>query len=98
MAKTISNLIYDKSTRFKQTLMTVAADDSYPTGGYPLSAADCGLTEIVNVIATVDGVGTHFGVFDYTNSKLMVFVAAGTQVAGSADINALRFRLRVTGY
>lgn len=98
MAKTISNVIHDKTGRFKQVIATVAADASYGTGGYAISAAELGLTQIVNVIISVDGVGTHFGVWDYTNSKLMVFVAAGTQVAGSADINALRFRIRVTGY
>jgi len=98
MAKTISNVIHDKSTRFKTVFLTLAPDASYGTGGYPLSAADCGLTNILDVQCSTVGVGTHFGVFDYTNSKLMVFVAAGTQVAGSADINALRFRLKVTGY
>ena len=98
MAKTISNVIHDKSQRHKVVYATVAADASYATGGYPVTAAEFGMTQILDVSLSTVGVGTHFAVFDYTNSKIMVFVAAGTQVANAADINTLRFKIRVTGY
>jgi hypothetical protein len=98
MAKTISAIVHDKTSQFKRVFATVAADSSYPSNGYPVAATDFGLTKIEHIEISTMSVGTHFGIFDYTNSKMKVFVAAGTEVSGSADINTLRFKVCVSGY
>jgi hypothetical protein len=98
MAKSVTKFTLDKTIQNKVALLSISCDTSYPTGGYPLTPAECGMVQILDVSISTETVGTHFGVFDYTNNKIVVCVAAGTQVAGSADINTIKLRVRVTGY
>jgi len=98
MAKTITKTIFDKTAQQRICHINITCDSSYATGGYPLSPQECGMVNIDRVIAETETVGTHFPVFDYTNNKVVVFVAAGTQVANAADISTIKLRLTVFGY
>lgn len=75
--------------------VTVACDDDYPTGGYPITPADVGLSEIYSVSSAV---GAGF-VFQYVPSgtgggKLMAYDTSGdagalTEAASSEDLDAV---------
>lgn len=59
--------------------VTVACDDDYPTGGYPIAAADVGLSEIYGVSTAV---GAGF-VFQFESDG----AGAGTILAYIGDNN-----------
>ena len=81
----------------------VTFDDSYPTGGEPISAASLGLKSIDFLSANPNG-GYVFE-FDHANSKLKAFqadydaVADGPliQVADKTDLKAVKSRIWATG-
>jgi len=98
MAKTITKQFLDATDRMKVAHLSITCDSSYATGGYPLTPAELGLSSIERVIPEVETVGTHFAVFDYTNNKIVMFVAAGTQVANAADISTIKMKVTVYGY
>ncbi|MGE4426040.1 MAG: hypothetical protein AB7G37_06290 [Solirubrobacteraceae bacterium] len=52
-------------------LIEVDFDDSYPTGGEAITAADCGMTEITHMLPSVKG--GYVLVHDLANAKLMAF-------------------------
>lgn len=79
----------------RQVDVTVACDDDYPTGGYPLTAAEVGLNQI---FAVSSAVGAGF-VFQYvpaslTAGNLFAFETDGdggplVQASSSADLSAV---------
>lgn len=66
----------------KYFLGTVLLDDSYVTNGEPLTAADFGFPT-TNVFVTPVASAGYVPVYDYTNSKLIVYRSAGFTPAGS---------------
>src|SRR5208283_955116 len=77
-------------------------DTSYPSGGYPINAASFwGLSVVTEVIPLhyTAGMASGFADFQYdpTTGKLMLFTAAGSQVAGSTDASSVKIRVQVHG-
>ncbi len=82
---------------------------TYATGGQKFdldaavsesSAADAGLDYQGEVVAVdcFDGGGANYSVkYDSANDKLLIYVAAGTQVPNSTDLSAVTLGLRITG-
>jgi hypothetical protein len=68
----------------KVRVLNIAFDSSYPTGGEPLTAADCGLKKIEQFIphgVARGGTGDIAAVavaYDHTNSKLFAYETSGT--------------------
>jgi hypothetical protein len=65
----------------------VTFDNSYPTGGESLTAGIIGLNWIEALIPAVNG--TEFAVYDYTNKKLKLFTADGTEAGNASDQSAV---------
>jgi len=82
---------------------TYTFDDSYPTGGEVLSAAEFGLTTINNVHVTSSGnVATKRVTYVPSTGALLVFVEDGTtgieaQAANTSDQSALSCQVAVYG-
>lgn len=82
---------------------------TYATGGQKFdldaavsesSAADAGLDYQGDVVAVdcYDGGGAGYSVqYDAGNDKLLIFVAAGTQVPNATDLSAVPLGLRIVG-
>ena len=88
-----------KKTKLYDTMMVIAEvtfDDSYPTGGEPITAVSYGLSSI-DVLLAAPGGGYVFE-FDHANSKLKAYVGDNdnaadgplVQVADKADIKTVK--------
>lgn len=83
-----------------QTIYSVQPDNSYPTGGWSLKPADLGFAattdpEFQVVVQDTQG---YSALYDYTNLKLKLYSAAGTQVTNATDLSALApFRVVAQG-
>lgn len=79
--------------------LTFAGDSAYPTGGTVDFAATYLVAQLgrtVNVTQVIGygftaGAITHIAFYDAANDKLMVYVIAGTQATGAADLSAVTF-------
>lgn len=77
-----------------RTHYTVAADNSYPTGGYTLAASSLGLGNAANtdpelIVDVMSGTHGYTAEYDYANQKLVFYTSAGTQTANATDLSAL---------
>jgi hypothetical protein len=95
----------------KVRVLDVTFDDNYPTGGESLTAADCGLRTIQQVIpngpaADSDGTGGANSVdvrYDYSTAKLQAFEGGGAgavnpEKGSTESLAAYLVRLTVVGY
>jgi len=79
-------------------------DNSYPTGGEDISGifndfATGGLLQILTNGAQADATNGRFVKVDYTNKKLMLYTALGTQATDTSDQSAITgVRLIAIGY
>lgn len=85
-------------------VVTVTFDNSYPTGGEPLTAADIGRTRILHVDASP--AGGFIYEYDHTNSKLKAYTTDLSEATDgplvevantSAALNNITTRLRIKG-
>ena len=77
---------------------SITLDNSYPTGGYSITARDLGWSEITGVIrlgGNAAGAAYHM-VYDTVNSKLMAF-SGGSEVANATDLSAAVVRVLFLG-
>lgn len=81
----------------KGVVADITFDNSYPTGGESLAAADVGLSSIEYVKAEQKGVASRICEYDYANSKLMLFTALSTQAANASDQSTIVVRALVVG-
>lgn len=100
MAASISHKIRESWGSQFAVATTVEFDDSYPEGGYPLSAGEVGLTTIADVIVT-DGGGFDVA-FDPEAGTLVVRAVASagdpaTEVADETDLSGVVVRCIVVG-
>ena len=74
-----------------ESVGTIAFDSSYPTGGEALTAANVGLGVLDHI--TITSKGGYVFEYDYTNSKVLVYVeeavAAGGPLLEVADTTNL---------
>lgn len=83
-----------------EVLIDVVGDASYPTGGYPLTAAQLGLStelDFINGTVYAAPVATITSVsYDAVNSKLK-FLAGGAEVANATNLSTVTVRLVAKG-
>lgn len=85
----------------RTSTVTIAFDSSYDSGGEALTAANLGLGVIEHV--TIMPKGGYVFEYDYTNSKVIVYVeeavaAGGPLVEASGDLSLLTgVKVRATG-
>lgn len=86
----------------KQTVSDVTLDNSYPTGGEALTAADLRLNTVSYATCHVVGVGGTVNVanayYDQPNSKLVVIDETPGEVANAADMSTTVVRVRAVGF
>lgn len=75
----------------------VQFDNSYPTGGEPLTASDLGIASVRQLDARQKGVGNRICEYDYANSKLKLYTALGTEAANGSDQSAITVRVFAIG-
>ena len=85
MALTISNPSNARDNTgvpgdMRYTIKTITFDNSYPTGGESISAADVGLESIALVLLSPDHNG-YVAQFDYSNSKISLWEAGADGAA-----------------
>lgn len=78
-----------------EVFQDVQFDSSYPTGGYALTPAQVGLTEIIYLdCGSLTGYIAHY---DYANQKLLLYTSGGTQVTAATNLSTVFGRLLVVG-
>lgn len=105
MALTISNdsnvdgwLMKHIKDDMKLVHATITFDNSYPTGGEAVTAANFGLSSIHTVIPyPTDQSGTYVAVWDGTNSKIKMMSALGTEVSNGTDLSSVKLDVLVIG-
>ena len=95
MALTIGTPAIIKTGNKKETLTSVTFDDSYATGGLALSPAQLGMTQTDGIIA-FPATGYTFA-YDATNSKLLAYSAAATEVTAKTDLHAVTAQVLAIG-
>lgn len=81
MALTISNLVRHNVGDARLHVGTIAFDDSYPTGGESLTAANVGLQKIDSI--DFDATAGFVFQYDFTNSKVLVYQSATVTPTGT---------------
>lgn len=72
----------------RRAVATVTFDTSYPSGGYAVAASAFDMTTLDTVdVSTMSQLGTHWCLWDQTNSKIKVFTALNTEVSNAVDIH-----------
>ena len=88
MALTASSGEVNFEQKRRTVLVNLAFDNSYPTGGESLTAAQVGLSVIEWMYVIGGSEGYHFQ-YDTTNSKVKVYSTAATEVVNTTDLSAL---------
>ncbi|MFN3652610.1 MAG: hypothetical protein ACK47B_23785 [Armatimonadota bacterium] len=79
----------------KSVIADITFDNSYPTGGESLTAADLGMNTLDHVTpGAATGYVAHY---DHANSKLIAS-AGNAQVANTTDLSAVTVRVEATGH
>lgn len=87
-----------------QTTRTVTGDTSYPTGGWPITAAQLGLARVVGIaecrVITVGATAIGVVPLIQTDGSILLKGAtnAGVEVANASSQSALVVELNVYGY
>lgn len=84
----------------RKTITDVVMDNSYPTGGEPLTAAQLGLQLVQDAECEVVARGANGPVsanYDIANAKLKALSATG-EVANLTDLSAATVRVVAYGY
>jgi hypothetical protein len=83
--------LWNASRRVKIISGTFTLDNSYPTGGWDISAAlffdTTPLKKLLGII--VPATNGYTFVVDQTNKKLMAYTSAGVQTTAATDLSAL---------
>lgn len=82
-------------------LVDVTLDNSYPTGGYPITAAQLGFNRILGVIVMSHPSGYTFE-YDAANNKLKAYrvnttAAALSEVPNATSLTGINVHLLVVG-
>lgn len=86
----------------KRTVTDVTFDNSYPTGGEPVTAAQLGaLQRVDSAICQIKAVGGTVNVtsvfYDEANDKLVAYDETPAEVADQADLSTLVVRVFADG-
>lgn len=77
------------------TYGTITFDDSYPTGGEAITAANVGLGTIEQLVVHPSSTG-HVFPYDYSAAKVLAFNGT-TEIANEVDLSAQVARYRAVG-
>ncbi len=84
----------------KRTVIEVTFDNSYPTGGEPLTPKELGLRYVdyatVSIVANAGAVSVVDVSYDVTNQKLKAFGPTG-EVANAADLSTVKVQVVAFG-
>ena len=92
MAATFVVIRRDNLGTSYQTYVKMTGDNSYPTGGYPVTPRDVGLGDLTAIVPSGSNTaGTLLAaVFDQEADKILVS-AAGVQEPNATDLHAVDF-------
>lgn len=93
-----ATIVTNKRTKMQAMYVAVAdvtGDDSYPTGGYPITPAIFGLTTFDTVL--VPSSSGYTANYNAATGKIVVYASANTQVANAVDLSAVTFRILAMG-
>ena len=89
MALTITTRVVDTSLKAATLVAaTIAFDNSYPTGGEAIAAADLGLDTAIDFALIANG-GSDVVVYNRSTGKLQVFTADGVEATNLSDQSAV---------
>jgi hypothetical protein len=98
MAATVTQVARDTYGDKVRIVSDVRGDNSYPTGGYPVTLAQLGfLSSDFLVVDCQKLVSGGDAAYDLANQKLKLFTSGSTEVASANDQSAVTYRLTVTG-
>lgn len=87
-----------------ETWRSMTGDTAYPTGGYPFTAAQCGLSSvkiggIARIAAGFSAAFAHADVLKQADGscKVRFRAAAGTEVPNGTDMSAVTAHFSVSG-
>jgi hypothetical protein len=98
MAVTI--LLADSTVKGKnrEQIVKVTADAAYPEGGYPVTADQFGLVQVLAVVACNPVMAAQVMQFNPDTMKIQIFTEAYVEVAADSDQSAMAdIRMIVTG-
>lgn len=93
MALTVAQALNTVVGNQRMTVTSVTFDDSYPTGGEALTAADLGL----NVIDQAIVYATSGYAAEWAGDLLVVYASAGTEVTDATDLQTLTVQVLAFG-
>ena len=81
---------YDVAGVRRRTIGKYTGPAAYVAGGDPIAAADVKLGEIelFDAVGLTDGTTAYTIIYDKTNLKLQIFLAAGTEVTVGTNLSA----------
>lgn len=92
--------IQAKGLRFR--LVTLVLDNSYPSLGYPVAAADCNLTTDSDMYLIPNNPPGFVSSWDLSNQKLRMYKSTGSAAAltecSSTDCNGVTVQAFAIGY
>src|SRR5882672_5100990 len=98
MALTFTKVKHNIGLNHRMHIYDVTFDNSYPTGGEVVTAANFGLNNIngVDIVANTATAANNrvFG-FDSTNSKIVIYTAITTEATNASDQSAVTCRCLV---
>lgn len=103
MALTATNIKMFVTGDRKTVVADVLFDNSYPTGGEPLTGAMLGLDYEVSTV--IPGMVTTAAsatplktvIYDHVNSKLLLYPTAATEATNATDQSTVRVRVTAIG-
>jgi hypothetical protein len=92
----------------RTTLTTITPDTSYPTGGYALTAAQLGLSNVADAVCNIVGGTTNNGAvaasYNAATGKLQLWATGGTspvtlaEVASTTNVSGVTVKVAAFGY
>ena len=88
MALTITSRRVINTKDARVIAATIAFDNSYPTGGEAVTAAELGLDSTIDAVIVTTG-GSDTVVYNRSTGKLQIFTADGTEATNASDQSAV---------
>lgn len=86
----------DVTQKSRTQMIEITGDTSYPSGGYPISGPNAGMSRIDGMFTIGSSAAGYKAVYDYVNKKVL-FYSNGSQVANTTNISSITIRMKVLG-
>lgn len=99
MAVTVTDIAPPQSVgQYKEKIVDILFDSSYPTGGETLTAATLGFTEVLAMhIENTTGAVVRSSKYLKSTGKLLAYAPGDLEVADTTDLSAVTIRAVVRG-